>query len=187
MNDLPLKFRVLTCILLLMAGVHILNMTNGFQFVGYGIRPRDISSLPNILSAPFLHGSVGHLLNNLIGLFVFSSLCFVRSIKSYLGCSLLIIVVGGLLVWLFGRPATHIGASGWVFGLWSLSIALAWFERHLVNIIIAVFVIFFYSGMIFGVLPGAAHVSFESHLFGAVAGVLCATLVAKRRRVKSLS
>ena len=187
MKDLPLKFRVLISVLLLMAGVHILNMVNGFEYIGYGIRPRDTDSLPNILSAPFLHGSIGHLLNNMVGLAVFSTLCFVRPVRSYVECSLFIIVVGGLLVWLFGRPATHIGASGWVFGLWSLSIALAWFERRLVNILIAVFVVVFYSGMIFGILPGAAHISFESHLFGAIAGVLCATLVARRRAVRLTS
>ncbi len=86
------------------------------------------------------------------------------------------------MVWLFARPAIHIGASGWIFGLWSLTIAMAWFDRRFINIVIAVFVIFFYGGMFYGVLPGRPGVSFESHLFGAVAGVICALLMAKTRR-----
>lgn len=187
MKQIAYKFRLLIGILLFVTAVHVLNMFTGYQFLHYGIQPRHVHSLPHIFSAPFLHGNIGHLLNNLIGLFVFSSLCFVRPVRSYVHCSLFIIIVSGLLVWAFARPANHIGASGWIFGLWSLSIALAWFERRLINIVIAVFVIIFYSSMIFGIVPGASHISYESHLFGALAGVLCAMLIARRGRVKLLS
>lgn len=95
--------------------------------------------------------------------------------------SLIIIVLTGLLVWVFARKAVHIGASGWVFGLWSLSIAIAFFQRSFVNIAIAVFVLFFYGGMIYGVLPQDRYVSFESHLFGAIAGIVCAYFMTKNR------
>jgi len=85
-----------------------------------------------------------------------------------------IIAVGGLLVWVFGRSASHVGASGWIFGLWSLCVATAWFDRRFGNILLAVLVLFFYGSMILGVLPGDPAVSFEMHLAGAIAGVLCA-------------
>lgn len=75
---------------------------------------------------------------------------------------------------MFARTASHIGASGWVFGLWSLSIAMAVFDRSLKNIVIALIVVFLYGGMIYGVLPGDPRISFEAHIFGAIAGVLCA-------------
>jgi len=77
-------------------------------------------------------------------------------------------------VWLFGRPAIHIGASGWVFGLWSLSIAIAWFERKPVNILLALIIVLLYGGMIYGVLPGDQGVSWEAHLFGAISGIMAA-------------
>jgi membrane associated rhomboid family serine protease len=97
--------------------------------------------------------------------------------------SAVIILLGGALVWLFARPGDHIGASGWIFGLWSLVIALAWFDRSPRNIAIALAVVFFYGGMVFGVLPTQG-VSFESHLFGAIAGVFAAfTLSNKPREV----
>ena len=140
----------------------------------FGIVPRYLGSLPGIYVAPFLHGDMAHLLNNLVGLVIFSSLLFVHSLKRYLWSSFFIITVTGILVWLFARSALHIGASGWIFGLWSLLIATAWFERRLVNILIALAVAFFYGGMLYGVLPNDPRISFESHLFGAIAGVLCA-------------
>jgi len=94
----------------------------------------------------------------------------------FLNSSIFIILVGGFLVWLFGRDATHIGASGWVFGLWGLSIAVGWFDRRFINILVSLGVLLVYGGMIYGVLPSDPRVSFESHLFGALSGVACASL-----------
>lgn len=146
----------------------------------YGIVPRQLTALPYILSAPFLHASWGHLLSNLFGLVIFGGLCLLRGTRFFLKSSLTIILLEGILVWMFGRSAIHIGASGWIFGLWSLSIALAWFERSFRNIMIAVFVVVFYGGMIYGVLPSDPHVSFESHLFGLLAGIVAAYWGAKK-------
>jgi len=162
-----------------MIGVHIVNLfTNGVLYQ-YGIYPRRLDTLWGIFTAPFLHGDIGHLLNNLIGLIIFSSLLFVHSLKRFLWSSTFIIIVTGLLVWCFARNALHIGASGWIFGLWSLCIATAWFDRKPVNILVAVLVVFLYGGMLFGVLPSDPRVSFESHFFGAIAGIICAFIQAK--------
>jgi len=164
--------------------VHVVNLVSGGLLMGLGIIPGQVNTLPYIFTAPFIHGSWPHLTNNLFGLVIFSALCLLRGIPFYLASSFFIIVVTGILVWFFGREAIHIGASGWIFGLWSLSIAMAWFERKFVNIIIAIFVVFFYGGMIFGVLPGDPRISFESHLFGALSGVLCAALLARKKPTK---
>lgn len=162
-----------------MVAVHIINLLFGGWLFSFGIVPRHLQSLPGIYAAPFLHGDIGHLLNNIVGLVIFSSLLFVHSLRRYLWSSFFIITLTGLLVWLFARSALHIGASGWIFGLWSLLIATAWFERRLLNIVLAIAVVFFYGGMLYGVLPTDPRISFESHLSGAIAGVLCAYAQAK--------
>ena len=179
-----MKVKILIAVGAVVVGVHILNVLTQFQLSRYGIYPRVLESLPHIYAAPFLHGSHGHLLNNIVGLGIFSTLCLLRTVRFYLWSSFFIISLSGLLVWLFGRPAIHIGASGWIFGLWSLIIAMAWFDRRFINIVLAVFVIFFYGGMFYGVLPGRPGISFEAHLFGAVSGVICALITAKIRRSK---
>jgi membrane associated rhomboid family serine protease len=69
----------------------------------------------------------------------------------------------------------HLGASGWVFGLWGLSLARAWFERSLGSLLIALLVLFYYGGWWIGLLPSQG-ISFEYHLFGALCGVLFAAL-----------
>jgi membrane associated rhomboid family serine protease len=176
---IPEKFKLILTICAFMIGVHIINVMLSYQLNRFGVFPRHLDSIWTILTAPFLHGSLAHLLNNLLGLCIFSALILVHSVRRYLLSSVFIIVSSGLLVWLFGRSATHIGASGWVFGLWSLCIATAWFERRVINIVIAVFVIIFYGGLIYGVLPVDARVSFEYHLFGALMGFYCAYLNTK--------
>ncbi len=170
------RFKIVLTVCGLLSLVHVVNMTLGMQLNYFGILPRDPDSLPFIYSAPLLHGSLSHLINNLIGLAIFSWFCLLRPIRLYVWSSFFIITCSGLLVWIFGRQAIHIGASGWIFGLWSLSIALAWFDRRLLNILIALLVVFLYGGMIYGVLPQDSRISFEAHMFGALSGVMAAWL-----------
>lgn len=160
---------------MIMTMIHIANEVLGGSLAVFGILPGDRESLPFIYTAPWIHGSWMHLTNNLVGMSVFSSLCLIRGNDFFIRASFIIITLTGVLVWFFGRShSVHIGASGWIFGLWSLSIALAWFQRSFLNIVIALFVAFFYGGMIWGVLPSNPYISFESHLFGALSGIVAA-------------
>ncbi len=154
--------------------IHVINNEMHGALNSYGITPRQFSSATHILSAPFIHGNWQHLLNNLLGFFIFSTLCLTKSWRFYLLTSFFVVAVGGLLVWVFARSATHIGASGWVFGLWAASIAHAFFCRNAQSIVVAAVVVVFYGGMVFGVLPSQDQISYEGHLYGMVAGVLAA-------------
>jgi membrane associated rhomboid family serine protease len=40
--------------------------------------------------------------------------------------------------------------------------------------------------MVFGVLPTQSYISFESHLFGAIAGVIAASVLSKKPEVEIL-
>ncbi len=169
-----LKFRLLICLLAVMIGVHAVNMTLDGQLIQYGIIPRSEEHWFHVFISPFIHVDHVHLLNNLFGLAIFSVLCLMRSVGLYILCSIFVITSTGLLVWLFARSAIHLGASGWIFGLWSFAIAIAWFDRKLINIVSSFLVVFLYGGMIYGVLPSDPNVSFEAHLFGALSGALFA-------------
>jgi membrane associated rhomboid family serine protease len=173
-NSLWLRIKLLVGLVLFMSAVHIANVALDGQLNRFGIIPRSPDGWPHIITAPFIHSDYGHLLNNLIGLTIFSAFCLLRSVRFYLVSCLFIIVISGMLTWIFGRTGSHIGASGWIFGLWSLSIAMALFDRRVKNIIIALVVVFLYGGMIYGVLPSDPRVSFEAHIAGVIAGVMCA-------------
>lgn len=175
-------FAVILQLLAVMYAVQLASVLTDVNFKYYGIHPRDYGSLWFLITAPFIHSGWLHLLNNTLCFVIFSGLCLMKGVGFYLKASLFIIILGGFLVWLFGRQATHIGASGWIFGLWGLIIATAWFERSFINIVIATGVIVFYGGMAFGVLPLKEKISFESHLFGVIAGVAAAALVAQHKK-----
>lgn len=171
--------RVVAALLGVMVAAHILNMFTGYSLNAFGLQPRSVHGLIGVALSPFLHGSIGHLVSNAFPFAVLSALILIGGVGRYATVSILVSAIGGLLVWAFGRDANHVGASGWVFGLWGYLIAQAWFCRSLKSLLIALLVLVFYGGMVFGFLPRHG-VSFESHIFGAVAGWVTAWLLQSR-------
>ncbi|GBF06921.1 rhomboid-like protein [Deinococcus aerius] len=149
---------------------------------GYGIVPRDPGSLSHILTAPFLHGSFGHLIANTVPLAVLAFMSALRGAARFLVATLVIVVVGGLLVWLLGRGGSlHLGASELVFGYLAFLLGVGWWERTPAAIGVAVVALFLYGGALWGVLPTNPLISWEAHLFGFVAGLIAAALLHGRR------
>lgn len=159
----------------LLIAVFVINaLLFGGALNAFGIYPRTEAGLIGIATSPWLHGSLQHLLNNLAGLSIFAFLTLSYGKRYFVSASAIIILIGGLGVWIFGRPNIHIGASGWIFGLWALALGNAWFHRSLKTLFIAIVVIILWGGMALGVLPSDPRISFEAHLFGAIAGILAA-------------
>ena len=152
-----------------------------------GILPRMLDGLDGILWSPFLHSGFPHLISNAIPFAILSGLVLVRGAKRWLSASAIIIGLGGLLVWAFaiGSNENHIGASGWVFGLFGFLVLSAFFERKPVSIGLGLITLFLYGGTIlFGVIPRDG-ISWEGHLFGFIAGVVAARVLS-RRAAKSI-
>ena len=85
----------------------------------------------------------------------------------------------GLLVWLFARESYHIGASGLVYGFAAFLFFSGLFRKDKRSIALSLLIVFLYGGMVWGVLPTDPKISFESHLFGALTGIVCAFLFRK--------
>ncbi|MEX0943113.1 MAG: rhomboid family intramembrane serine protease [Pseudomonadales bacterium] len=157
------------------------NSWTGHRLDVLGIYPREISALPGILLWPFLHGNFQHLMLNTTPLMVLGFFVALRGWAVFLQTCAIIILVGGLGVWLFGRPAFHIGSSGLVFGFFGFLVAVGIYEKSPAALTIATFTIFFYGGLLFGILPVNRFVSFEAHFFGLCAGIMAARLAIVRR------
>ncbi len=160
---------------------HLVNILTGHALSYFGIIPRTITGLRGIIFCPFIHQSFIHLTLNTAPLIILSGLVMLHGRRKFFEASVLIVLIGGLLVWLFARPGSHIGASGLIYGYFGFLAAAAWYERDLKSILIAIFVVFLYGGLIWGVLPRLCRVSWEGHLFGMIAGVLVARILKKRR------
>jgi membrane associated rhomboid family serine protease len=144
--------------------------------------PRRFDGLAGVLGAPLVHGSFAHLAANTVPLLILGGLVAVRGVGYYVSATLAIAVLGGLGLWVFGRSAAHVGASGLIFGYFGLLVARGYYERSLQSIAASVVVVVVYGGMIAGVLPRDDQVSWEGHLFGLLAGGLCARAALGRTR-----
>lgn len=143
-----------------------------------GLKPRSLGGLPGIITIPFLHGNLQHIMANTVPLIVL--LCLLAGSRANsIDIVVFISVIAGVLLWLFGRDATHIGASVLVFGLIGFLVCAGFFEKRLLSALIAIGVAVVYgSTLVFGVLPIQSGVSWEGHLFGAIAGGAIAYYIA---------
>ena len=147
-----------------------------------GLIPRSMRGLIGIVAMPFLHGDFAHLLGNSIPLAV-TLLLLAGSRANSFGIVVLIGLLCGCGLWLFGRTALHIGASGIVFGLIAFHIFAGVFERRLQSVFISVVVGLLYaSTVIQGILPTQQGVSWEGHLIGAISGGVVALITARMLR-----
>lgn len=170
----------------LVAGVWVQEVVDQLAFGGnldyYGIEPRQPGTIWHILTAPFLHGGFPHLIANTVPLAVLAFMSAVRNTYRFLAATAIIVVLGGALVWLFGRGgSTHLGASELIFGYLAYLLGVGWWERTPVAIGVAVIAFFLYGGILWGVLPTNPSISFEAHLFGFLAGIVAALILHGRR------
>ncbi|HKK75379.1 MAG TPA: rhomboid family intramembrane serine protease [Saprospiraceae bacterium] len=156
--------------------IHGLQALLGFDFGYYGVYPRTLFGLRGILFSPMIHGDWGHLLANTPPLFAMSAMILFFYRKVAIPSFTLIYLLSGLAVWGFGRQVFHIGASGVVYGLVAFVFFSGIFRRNLKSIVLALIVLMYYGSMFLGVLPGREGVSWESHLLGAVVGIIVAFL-----------
>lgn len=156
--------------------VYFYEVMSGYNFNQYGIYPRTLVGLRGILFSPFLHGSIQHLFNNSLPLFVLTA----ALIYFYREIALRVVVLGtlllGFLTWLIARDSFHIGASGVIYLLASFIFFSGIFRKSLRLVAISLAVGFWYGGMIWYVLPIVEGMSWEGHLSGFLSGLVLAYL-----------
>ena len=150
--------------------VEIVNLLLGHGLVSWGILPRSFSGLIGIPLSPMLHGGVWHAVSNTVPLFVLGALTLAGGKRMFWQTTVNVTLLSGALVWLFAREAYHVGASGLVMGYFGVILARAVIDRSLSAIAIAIVTVLAYGGLLWGILPLGRYVSFESHLFGLIAG-----------------
>ncbi|MDX1926207.1 MAG: rhomboid family intramembrane serine protease [Pirellulaceae bacterium] len=170
------EFQGIVVFIAVLWGVWLVDLLLPIKLTEWGVHPRTLGGLIGIPLMPFLHAGFGHLLGNTIPLVILLVL-LAGSRSSSWQVVIEITLLGGALLWCFGRSsATHVGASGLVYGLIAFLIVAGFLEKRLVPLGIAILVGFLYgTTLIFGVLPSVQqHISWDGHLFGAIAGAIVA-------------
>lgn len=146
----------------------------------FALYPGRIDSLLGVLTSPLLHAGSEHLLANSFGLLILGVLTLYRYPASATFTITTIWILSGIGTWLIGRPSFHIGASGLTHGLMFFVFLSGLIRRDRTSIAAAMLTFMFFGGMLLTILPREENISFEYHLSGAIAGVLCAFLMRRR-------
>ncbi|NEE04247.1 rhomboid family intramembrane serine protease [Phytoactinopolyspora halotolerans] len=163
--------------LAVMWGEEIVDSLPGVNLDQYGIQPRSAEGLIGVVTAPFLHGGFDHLIANSGAFLILGSLVALTT-KRFWPVTIGVTLIGGLATWLLaGANTNHIGASGLVYGFAAFLVAWGVLTRKLLSILVSVVVVLMYGGIVVGVLPGQPGISWQGHLFGALAGVLMALVL----------
>ncbi|MFM0007773.1 rhomboid family intramembrane serine protease [Paraburkholderia dipogonis] len=151
----------------------------------HGVVPRTLGGLQGILFAPWLHASMMHLVANTGGLLILGWLCTWPRIANFWQATIGAMLGAGLCAWLLGAPYTvHIGARGLVFGYAGYLVARGYYTRHILSMLVALFVAGSYGlTMLFGLMPLYPGLSWQSHLGGSLGGILAARAAARSARL----
>ncbi|QNE90090.1 rhomboid family intramembrane serine protease [Corynebacterium incognita] len=167
---------------LYVVSIWAVHLINTFVFGGFlthfGIHPWDISSMWGILTAPLLHVGFDHLISNTVPGAIFSFFIGATGRRTWWEVTGIVVVLGGLGTWLLGGLGTnHVGASGLVYGWLCYLVWRGLFNRSFRQVILGVVLGFMYAGLIWGVLPNDAGVSWQAHLCGALAGIVAGMVI----------
>jgi membrane associated rhomboid family serine protease len=142
-----------------------------------------VNGLPEIVSAPFLHAGFGHLVSNTVPFVIMGAAIALGGLVRVAVVTAVVGLVSGLGTWLIAPADTvTIGASGLVFGYATYLVARGFLSKRVIDLVVGAAVVALWGfALLQGVLP-QERISWQAHAFGAVGGVVAASLLAGRRR-----
>jgi membrane associated rhomboid family serine protease len=176
---LKLAVRLAVGFVVLLSLIHLMNWGLDLDPWPFGVRPREWTGLVGIVTGPLVHSDFAHLFANSLPLATVGAAMLFLYPNSALRVLPSVYLGSGLLVWLFGRGAVHLGASGLVYGLVSYVFVAGLLRRDRRAIAASLLVVLMYGSLAWGVLPIQPGVSWETHLSAAVIGVLFALALRK--------
>ena len=165
--------------------LEVVDIAADHRLDNYGIHPRDVDGLAEILSAPFLHAGFGHLVSNTVPFLAMGAAIALGGLLRVALVTLIVAVVSGFGTWLIAASnSVHLGASGVVFGYATYLVSRGIFSRCLSELAVGVVVVAIWGvGLLQGLLP-QERISWQAHLFGAIGGVVAASVLAGRREAR---
>ena len=144
-----------------------------FDVGEWTVRPHLVDGLRGVLTAPLLHGSAAHVGSNALGLLALGTLTIAQYPRALLRTLPLAWIGSGLAAWWLGNAGSfHLGASGVVNGLLFMVLTLGLVRRDRPAVAAAMLGLTLFGGMLMSVLPHEAGISWQSHLGGAIGGVI---------------
>lgn len=159
--------------------IKIIEITLGIHFITLGNYPRHLKGVLGIIMSPLIHKDLSHLIGNSTSFLILSTALFFFYRKVALKVFLLNYFFSGIFLWLGGREAWHIGASGIIYGLTAFLLLSGIIQHDLRLLTISLIVTFLYGSFIWGIFPFEPTISWDGHLMGAVSGAILALIFHK--------
>lgn len=172
-DNLPLLLAIIAGFWL----IHFINFLLKYRLNYLGIIPREPATLLGIIFSPFLHVNAAHLMMNSVMLFALSGVILMDGREVYFSASGCIILLSGLLIWLFARPGLHVGASALVMGYFAFVLVNGISHPSLITIAVAIICLYYFGGLFINLFPQEKRVSWEGHVFGFIAGIVTSFLI----------
>ena len=154
-------------------GIHAINMILGYRLRVLGIIPRFWPSLiTGPIFSPLIHADVNHLMHNSLPLFVLVSMLFSYG-PPYAMCIIISTAyLSGILTWLFGRRACHIGSSSLVMALMGYFCYQGYMNPSITSLAIVLVLLYYFGSLLLSFIPTDERVSYEGHFLGLVSGII---------------
>lgn len=177
---LKISLEIAFLFILLIWLVKLFEIIEGISYIRIGLKPRSITGLAGILTAPLIHSDFNHLINNTITIFILTAglVYFYRDL--WYKILLLSWLISGMMVWIAARSSYHIGCSGIIYAIASFIFFSGIFRKNINLMAISLLVVFLYGGLVWGVLPIFPQISWEYHLFGGITGAMLAFVYRKQ-------
>jgi membrane associated rhomboid family serine protease len=177
-------FALLAGIVALMWLIEVINTIDSNQLDNDGIYARNFGHLWGVVTAPFIHASFAHLIDNTIPFVFMGAIIALRGAARLAVVTLIVIILGGLGTWLVAPSHTiTIGASGVVFGYATYLFARGFFNRSVLELLTGLIVGVVWGGALLSSVVPHTGVSWQGHVCGAIAGVIAAYLLRRERPV----
>lgn len=154
--------------------IKILELAFNTHLHRMGIFPREAKGVLGIVTSPLIHSDLEHLFSNTFPVIILSAGIIYFYPKIAFKVFTWIYIATGVWVWAFARQNYHIGASGLIYGFASFLFFSGIFRKNRQLMAISLLVIFLYGSLVWGVFPINPRVSHETHLLGAVMGLIVA-------------
>ncbi|HVB05197.1 MAG TPA: rhomboid family intramembrane serine protease [Acidimicrobiales bacterium] len=189
-NDVPARAAgaamVMAAFLGVLWAVQLVDSVSHYPLLRFGIVPRNVGKLEDVVTAPFIHASWTHLLDNSLPLLVTGFFVALAGLARFVSITAVIVAVSGLGVWLTAASGSRtVGASGVIFGYFGFLVARGIFDRRLTDLLVGLVVGALYWSVLPAALPGSPGISWQAHLFGLAGGVLAARLFRRPKEAAS--
>ena len=158
---------------MLALGMAVLHLLGLFGLLGpiewWSNTPRSLSHWPGIFLFHFRHASWEHWFANAGALVALSGLAGMLVPRAARRAWVWIFLLSGILLWIWGRPGGHIGASALTYGWFHFLLGMGLWRRDRAAIAGMLAALFLFGGM-FWVFFAPQGVSWEGDVAGAVAG-----------------